>query len=211
MAGVVGGAITKAGYGAIAGGLINKAAGGSFTQGALVGAATGAIAGGIGGAFQGAGAAAEAGRGASALNTQPAGVVGEGFLTQAPEPGILTSLLNQPVSGGGGGGILAGIKDVGGALTPWAPIIQGVGGGILRGTSAKAQVDAAEKRRLDEEAAQEKWRKDTFNVNWDAPGVAPRTQSLFERVDGELRVRRATKCRSCHLAKGRHLPGHYGW
>lgn len=158
------GAVTQAGYGALAGGVMSELSGGDFmdgaTRGAMAGAVTGGVMGGLGmqtdplagiGENPGANVAGGANTGGMSA-TQEAAAGGVNFnleeglaATSAPGKGG-GGLLSQggAGAGAGGGGGGSGFLGEGGWLernqTLAGNVIKGVGGGLMAGSEADSQM-----------------------------------------------------------------------
>lgn len=151
LANILGGAITHAGTGAWAGGIIGAASDRGFMSGAGTGAAVGAAAGGAIGAFQPV-AGAAAGGPASPAGTDGGSIAGAGTPTAGtastpiPGPGGMHSSVPAGLAAARPSAferVMSGVIGSGGI----GPIIQGIGAGILQGSSGRTQEDEAKRRR----------------------------------------------------------------
>jgi hypothetical protein len=147
---VVTGALTKAGQGALIGGVVSKASGGSFTQGAKAGAGIGALAGGISGAFTPAAA-----QPAAAIENMGAADEAASMGANFSHDGGLTATAQQVAGSGGGsaGSGGGGLLREGGWLERnqglVGNVVSGLGQGLMAKGEAEGEIDVLrEKNRL---------------------------------------------------------------
>lgn len=153
---VMTGAITQAGYGALAGGAMSLVQGENIMEGASEGAMLGAASGGISGGFKAATAGAKLG-GAGNAATQGAGSIthSSGAVTHGlkqSQPGFKEIPFNASAGGGAGAGAGAGGGSGGGGLFAkggWLErnqeLVGGAAKGLGQGMLADAEQDAARK------------------------------------------------------------------
>ncbi len=147
LGGVVSGAVTQAGYGALIGGTLSKAQGGSFSEGAKAGALGGMVTGGISGGINPAGAgvtpaAPTSGIDPGALNAaDEAASMGANFSHDAGISPVSTAT-PPSVAAAPQAATSKGLLNQGGWLERNQALVGNVVGGIGQGMMARSQADS---------------------------------------------------------------------